>query len=336
MTTVTRARPPAASLERLRVEVRREGAWVAAVEDTELQVRAGEVLGVVGETGAGKTLSVKAMVGLLPPGVRVASGSVRFGDEAAHELDAGASRWLGRRVGMVLQNPASMFDPVERIGRQMVEGVTVTGQLDKAAARARALELLRRVGFGDAEQVLRLYPHQLSGGMAQRAAIALAMMPSPSLLIVDEPTAALDAKLRVEVLSLIRSSAEQEGAGVILISHDLALVSTFADTIAVLYAGQVVERGATRRVLGEPRHPYTRLLLACSPQLDSAMREPLAVIEGTMPQPGARPAGCSFWPRCPYAFETCRAVAPALEDADGIDVACHLHGAQAPRAEVAR
>jgi oligopeptide/dipeptide ABC transporter ATP-binding protein len=335
MTTSQRDRV-VACLAGLCVEVRREGEWVAAVEDAELTVRGGEVLGVVGETGAGKTLSVKAMVGLLPAGARVARGSVRFGpEETAQDLRADASRRLGRDVGMVLQNPAGMFDPVVRIGAQMVEGVTTTGQLDRAAAVARSLELLRRVGFADAEQVLRLYPHQLSGGMAQRAAIALAMMPRPRVLIVDEPTAALDAKLRVEVLSLIRSSAQQEGAGVILISHDLALVSTFADTIAVLYAGRVVERGPTQAVLDAPRHPYTRLLLACSPTLESVPGAPLAVIEGTMPPPGAGLVGCRFRPRCPHAFATCEVESPPLEDVAGIDVACHLHSAQAARTEVA-
>lgn len=336
MSDATQSPAVVARVTGLRVEVRRDGAWVPAVEDVELEVRAGELLGVVGETGAGKSLSVKAMVGLLPPGARIAAGRVRFGAGEERPLGADAARVLGREAGMVLQDPASMFDPVMRIGAQMVEGVTTARQLTRPAALARAAELLGRVGFSDAQQVLRLYPHQLSGGMAQRAAIALAMMPSPGVLIVDEPTAALDAKLRVDVLELIRDSARREGAGVVLISHDLALVSTFAESIAVLYAGRIVEHGPTAMVLGDPRHPYTRLLLACSPSLDAAPQAPLAVIEGAMPQPGSRPRGCSFHPRCAQALAACGARRPELLDVAGVGVACHLHDARVSQREAVR
>ncbi len=238
---------------------------------------------------------MRAVLGLLPRGLE-ASGTLQVANrDEVNFADMRALRSLaGRDTAMILQNPAAMLDPLIRVGKQLVEGPRRLGLLSNVDSSERALSLLTQLGFTDAEAVLQLYPHQLSGGMAQRVAIAMMMMPRPALLIADEPTSALDAHVRFEVLSLLSSAAKAEDSAVVLVSHDLGLIGKFPDRILVLYAGNIMEEGPTEAVLEAPQHPYTAALLNCSPSLTSERRRPLQVIDGAPPHPGAWPTGCVF------------------------------------------
>jgi oligopeptide/dipeptide ABC transporter ATP-binding protein len=273
---------------------------VAIAESVSLQVRPGEIVGIVGETGAGKTLVTRAICGLLPHGLS-ATGEVAFQGVGTLDLkrQRGLRSELGRKVSVVLQNPHGMFDPLLRVRSQLIEGPVRHGMHPRDEAQRRACAVLESLGFADPERVMHAYPHELSGGMAQRVAIAMALLPQPSLLVVDEPTSALDAHVRVEVLELLRDAGRRLGAGTVLISHDLALVGRYCDRLHVLYAGHVVEAGPTAVVLGDPAHPYTELLLSAELGPSSAHRGRLPVIGGAPPQPGAWPTGCVFAPRCP-------------------------------------
>jgi oligopeptide/dipeptide ABC transporter ATP-binding protein len=315
----------ALALSALRVELPRRSETLTLVDEVSLSVAAGEVLGIVGETGAGKTLTTKAVLGLLPRSMR-ASGTLAVGDREPVALSdaAGLHPLRGRDIGLVQQNPMATFDPLFRLGAQLTEGVVRRKLLSRADARERAHQLLSQLGFRDPAATLDLYPHQLSGGMSQRMAIAMALMPRPSVIIADEPTSALDAHLRIDVLRLLRSVGSEQGAGIVLVSHDLGLVSHFCDTVAVIYAGRIVERGPIQAVLREPAHPYTVALLACSPALDAPPRRPLRAIGGTPPAPTAWPPGCVFAPRCPRAAERCHVEPPALTDHGGRIAACHF------------
>jgi oligopeptide/dipeptide ABC transporter ATP-binding protein len=294
------------------------------VEDVSLDVPVGHILGVVGETGAGKTLTMRAMIGLAAPELSVVGRLALPGGPELELADRDAvRRLLGDRLSVVLQNPLGMLDPLFRVGAQLVEGVCRKGRMTSAEAEARADRLLRAMGFAQPEAVRRLYPHELSGGMAQRVATAMAMMTSPSLLVLDEPTSALDASVRLEVMRLVRELTTEERTGVCLVSHDLGLVSHFADAVMVMYAGRVLEAGPTADVLRAPAHPYTRALIASSPSLDVPRRQPLKVIEGAPPPPGSWPAGCVFEPRCPRAAEPCRAERPSLAAVGAGRAACH-------------
>ncbi len=269
----------AASARELSVEVRKGHGWQRVVEPLAFDVHAGEIVGVVGESGAGKTLTTRALVGLLPRGVR-ASGSVTLG-ERTFDARAVAREVLGRDATVVLQNPTTSLDPLSRVHRTLVEGVTHLGLMTKREASHHARALLDRLGFPDQDRVLRLYPHELSGGMAQRVAIAAALMPSPKLLVVDEPTSALDAHVRVEVLELIGDLARDLGTGVALVSHDLALVGRFCDRVLVMNAGRILERGVTQDVLERPQHPYTQALLASAVTTDAVPRAALPAMAGS-------------------------------------------------------
>jgi oligopeptide/dipeptide ABC transporter ATP-binding protein len=308
-----------AELQDLRVWRRAGDDAVALVDGISLRVGAGEILGVVGETGAGKTLTIRALLGVLPRNLR-AEGRARVVETTFDlgQLDRMARpAALARDAAMVFQNPATMLDPLVRVEAQLVEAVLRHRLLDARAAGARAVELLVALGFEDPEAVLRLYPHQLSGGMAQRAAIAMALMTRPRLLIVDEPTSALDANLRVEVLTLLERATRDAGIAVVLVSHDLPLIARFSSRVVVMYAGRIVESGDTRKVLEEPSHPYTEALLATASTVHSANRAPLAAIPGVPPAPGEWPPGCVFAGRCRYTFDRCLQERPTLRgDAD--------------------
>jgi oligopeptide/dipeptide ABC transporter ATP-binding protein len=282
-------------------------------------------MGIVGETGAGKTMTVRSLLGLLPPGVR-SSGELRLDGRPPRPLDDHdrLREIRGAGIGIILQNPVGMFDPLKRMRVQLVEGVVRRRMLSEREALARAHELLVHLGFADPDAALRLYPHQVSGGMGQRLAIAMTLMPRPRVIVADEPTSALDANLRVDALRLLRRVGAEEDAAIVLVSHDLGLVSNFCDSLAVMYAGRVVESGPTARVLRHPEHPYTRALAACSTSIDAPRRQPLAVIPGTAPAPQDWPDGCLFAPRCPLAFERCTAERPVLRWVSGEAAACHL------------
>lgn len=293
------------------------------VEDVDFRVSVGGVLGVVGETGAGKTMTIRATLGLLPRGV-FAEGSIRLGDDhVAVSSDRTLGPYLGRSTGIVLQNPFDMLDPLMRTGGQMAEGVLRAGLMSKREARDRASHLLSMMGFDDPSRVLSLYPSELSGGMAQRVSIALALMPGPLVVAVDEPTSALDAQSRLEVLGLIRTLCAAEGTAVIFVSHDLDLVGRVCEEVAVMYAGRVIEHGNTATVMGHPTHPYTKSLMNCVPTVESPPRAPMPVIPGSPPPPGSWPGGCRFEPRCPHASDRAVSERPELRPVLGRDVACH-------------
>ncbi len=299
---------------------------VALVEDVSLSVSEGELLGVVGETGAGKTLTTRALLGVVPRNLQ-SMGRVRVAD-ASFELSELQQETrppsLARDAEIVFQNPATMLDPLARVEAQLVEAVVWHGLMGPQEARARAVELLGALGFAQPEAVLRLYPHQLSGGMAQRAAIAMALMTRPRLLVVDEPTSALDANLRVEVLTLLQRAARESGTAVVLVSHDLPLIAHFCSRVIVMYAGRVVECGETAHVLAAPAHPYTEALLETASTVHSASRAVLPTIPGSPPAPGAWPAGCVFAPRCRYVFDACLERRPDLEGDAEQRAACFL------------
>jgi oligopeptide/dipeptide ABC transporter ATP-binding protein len=293
------------------------------VEDVSLAACRGEIVGVVGETGAGKTLTMRALLGLLPRRIDVSGRlTLRCPEEVTLELSdrAGIRRLLGRELAVVLQNPTAMFDPLLRVGAQLIEGPVGTGAMTKEDARRRASLLLERMGFDRPEETQRLYPHELSGGMAQRIAIATALMPRPFVIVLDEPTSALDANLRIQVLEMLRGLAAEQNVALFLISHDLGLVSNYCDTLSVMYAGRIVESGATSDVVGAPNHPYTKALLECSATLIRPLRAPLPVIPGTAPAPGTWSGGCVFGPRCPLRRDVCECDRPVL--ANG--TACHF------------
>ncbi len=310
-----------AVVEDLRIALGRGEGALALVDGVSLAVEAGTVLGVLGETGAGKTLTVKALLGLLPEGMRV-EGRVEVAGRPVSYPAAGTGTL---DAGVVLQNPAGMLDPLMRVGDQLFEAVVYHRRATRAQARERAERLIGQMGFDQIADVLRSYPHQLSGGMAQRVAIAMALTPSPRLLVVDEPTSALDANLRVEILGLLKQVAVEHGTAVVMVSHDLALVARFCDVVAVMYAGRVVERGPVEAVMGEPAHPYTAALLETAPSTAAQAREPLAVIPGTPTAPGSWPSGCVFRTRCRLAFERCERVRPLLPETAHA-AACHLAG----------
>lgn len=297
---------------------------VRILDGVSLSVARGETLGVLGESGSGKSMTALAALGLLPAGVDVVAGSVRVaGTEVVGASPAAIRDLRSRSVGMVFQDPALALDPTMKVGRQVTEVLWRTRGLSRAAARAQAVELLRRVEISDPEQRVDLYPHQMSGGMRQRAVIAMALAGSPALLLADEPTTAVDTTIQARILELLDRLRREEGLGLLLISHDLRVISHVADRVAVMYAGRVVETGPTAEVLTSPRHWYTAALLESIPSVRSTHR--VRPIRGTPASPATRPDGCAFNPRCAAASDLCRTVVPRLEPAAHPDhaFACH-------------
>jgi oligopeptide/dipeptide ABC transporter ATP-binding protein len=281
-----------------------------AIGPISLSADSSSAIGIVGETGAGKTLTLRALMGLLPAGFHF-SGAVEM-DGHVYTSEDELRRQLGRSTGVVLQNPFTAFDPLKQVGAQVIEGVVRRRTADRTAARARSVELLEQMGFAHPGDILRLYPSQLSGGMAQRIAIAMALMPQPTVLLADEPTSALDATLRLGVLELLRRFTATTGAVLVIISHDLRLVAKFCDTLVVMYGGRVIETGPAGELLAHPRHPYTRALIACTPTLGAEGKARLASIPGSPPSLFDPEHRCRFAPRCELAEETCWREEPAL------------------------
>jgi oligopeptide/dipeptide ABC transporter ATP-binding protein len=278
-----------------------------ALRGVDLLMDTGEIHGLVGESGSGKTVTSTCVIGLLPvPPGRITAGSMLFkGRELLNLNEAQRRRLRGREVAMVFQEPSRYLNPAFRVGEQITEMLMLHQGLEKQQAVARALELIDLVGLKGGGKTLRRYPHELSGGMKQRAMIAMAISCNPSLLIADEPTTALDVTLQQQILELIQSLKQRFNMGILFISHDLAVVHEIADRISVIYAGRIVESTAKARLFEEPLHPYTRLLLLSIP--DAAKRgTPLRVIPGTVPDAEHIPPGCSFHPRCPLAEDICR------------------------------
>ncbi|MGO9962809.1 MAG: ABC transporter ATP-binding protein [Acidimicrobiales bacterium] len=295
-----------------------------AIGPLSFQVEGGSAIGIVGESGSGKTLSLRAMMGLPPSGFE-RRGELHFvGDARALDTDEALRAELGRRLGVVLQDPFSAFDPLKSVGVQISEGVVRRGILRKDVAHQRACTLLAQMGFPIAENILGLYRHQLSGGMAQRIAIAMAVMPQPAVVLADEPTSSLDASLRIGVLGLLRDYISANDAVLVMVSHDLGLIARFCEQLIVMYAGRVVERGPARALLDSPQHPYTQALVACAPYVGAEGRRRLPSIQGSAASPFQHGKGCRFASRCPFVMERCRLEEPELTDAGRTSVACHL------------
>ncbi|MGE5640925.1 MAG: ABC transporter ATP-binding protein [Clostridia bacterium] len=322
---------PLLEVDRLRVEFPTRRGTLVALDGVSFSVAPGEVLGVVGESGAGKSITGLAIVGLLEPPGRIAAGEVRLQGRRIDRLPPEEMRRLrGRRIGMIFQDPLTSLNPLYTIGRQLEETILAHLDVGAAEARARALSLLAEVGIPAAESRFDHYPHQFSGGMRQRVVIALALAAEPALVIADEPTTALDVSLQAQIIALLKRLARARGTAIMLITHDLGVIAETADRLAVMYAGRIAELGPVRAVLRAPHHPYTAGLMASIPKSAvGGVRQRLAQIEGAMPRLNAIPSGCAFHPRCPHRFARCTAERPDLLAAGAGSAACWLLAAEA-------
>ena len=301
---------------------------VKAVDGITYHVDEGEILGIVGESGCGKSVSALSLMRLVadPPG-KIVDGEVTFEDKELLQLgDAEMRSIRGNRMAMVFQEPMTSLNPVLTIGRQITETLELHQNMTKSQARERAVELIRMVGISDAGSRLSDYPHQFSGGMRQRVMIAMALSCNPKLIIADEPTTALDVTIQAQILELMRELAQQFGTALIIITHNLGVVARYANRVVVMYAGKIIETGTAAEIYRNPRHPYTLGLLNSVPRLDEAVKAKLDPIEGLPPDLVDLPVGCSFQPRCPYAFDRCTQETPYLmEHSEAHTTACWRH-----------
>jgi peptide/nickel transport system ATP-binding protein len=311
------------ALEGLHVTLGRPGSDVPLVQDVSFRIESGRVLGLVGESGAGKSLTAAALIGLVAPPVRITAGrlSVRGCEVNLEESDA-VRPLRGKEVGFVPQDPFTSLDPLFRVGDQLVETLRAHLPLGRAAAHERAIQLLVDVGLPSPAERFEHYPHQLSGGMRQRVAIALALCAEPPLVVADECTTALDVSTQAQIVALLARLVEEHGTSVLLITHDLGVVAELATEVAIMYAGRIVERAPVARLLRAPRHPYTRALLDAVPRIRAEGGGALPAIPGNMPRPGELPSGCAFHPRCPRASDRCRTERPPLERVEDAELAC--------------
>ncbi len=303
---------PLLTVEKLAVSVPAQGGRVPIVESVDLSVAPGETLALVGESGCGKSMTALAIMRLVPPPLRIADDSrILFEGRDVLSLPVTEMRSVrGARMAMIFQEPMTSLNPVTRVGAQVQEAIALHSDMPAATARNRVIELFEMVGVPDPGRRVDAYPHQLSGGLKQRVMIAMAMAMQPRLLIADEPTTALDATIRAQILDLIRNLAASTGTAVLLITHDFGVVNELSDRVAVMYAGEIVEEGTRKELLGQPRHPYSQGLLKSIPRAESRGAR-LEEIQGLVPRPGQWPTGCRFNTRCPLAFERCRQEAPA-------------------------
>ncbi|MBR0658965.1 ABC transporter ATP-binding protein [Neoroseomonas oryzicola] len=306
---------------------------VPVLRGVDLAVGAGEAVGVVGESGCGKSVTWLAALGLLPGKARVTGSVVLDGQELLGAPMPVLDRVRGGQIAMIFQDPASSLNPVHRIGRQVGEALRLHRGMDGAAARAETRRLLDQVGIPDAGNRMDAYPHELSGGQNQRVMIAMALAGRPRLLVADEPTTALDVTIQAQILDLLATLRAETGMALVLISHDLGVVAETCDRVAVMYAGLVIEEVSSARLFDAPAHPYTQGLLSALPPLDGLPRQHLAAIPGSVPEPRALPPGCAFGPRCPRHASLCDEQVPPLVDvAPGQRAACRILGADVPPA----
>jgi peptide/nickel transport system ATP-binding protein len=299
---------------------------LTVVDGVSFSIAPGEVLGVVGESGAGKSQTGLAIIGLLEPPGRIAAGEVRLEGRRIDNLPHEELRRLrGRRIGVVFQDPLTSLNPLYTIGEQIEETILTHLPLTHSQARRRALELLGEVGIPAPQARYASYPHQFSGGMRQRVVIALALAAEPRVIIADEPTTALDVSIQAQIIALLKRLAGERGAAVMLITHDMGVIAETAQRVAVMYAGRIVELGPVDAVIHAPQHPYTAGLMGSIPKIGARRR--LVQIDGAMPRPNAIPPGCAFHPRCPRCFARCLAERPALLRATQSVAACWLHAA---------
>jgi len=305
---------PVLAVEHLRTEFATAAGVVRAVDDVSFTVARGQIMGLVGESGSGKSMTGYSIMALVDPPGRVMAGSIRLNGRELAGLSAQEMRKLrGERIAMIFQDPMMTLNPVLRIDTQMMEAVLAHHPVGKKRAREMARDGLARVGISAPDERLLAYPHQFSGGMRQRVAIAIALLNKPDLIICDEPTTALDVTTQNQILYEMQTLCRESGSALVWITHDLAVVAGLADTVAVMYAGQLVEQGTVREVLETPRHPYTRALIASAPSRNPR-GQPLAQINGMAPSPLTAPSGCRFRDRCPRATEICATPPPLYED----------------------
>ncbi|MEJ5028530.1 MULTISPECIES: ABC transporter ATP-binding protein [unclassified Comamonas] len=298
-----------------------------ALDNISFSIAPGEILGVVGESGAGKSLTGASIIGLLEPPGHVASGEIVLEGERIDNLSADKMRHIrGRRIGAIFQDPLTSLNPLYTVGRQLIETIQTHLKLSASEARQRAIELLKDTGIPAAEERIDHFPHQFSGGMRQRVVIALALAAEPKLIVADEPTTALDVSIQAQIISLLKNICRTRGAAVMLITHDMGVIAETCDRVAVMYAGRVAEIGPVHEVINHPAHPYTRGLMASIPDME-ADRERLNQIDGAMPRLNAIPKGCAFNPRCPQVFDRCMEQRPELMAAGATQAACWLHAA---------
>lgn len=312
-------------VKNLVVEFPHRRGTLRALDGVSFDIAPGEILGVVGESGAGKSLTGAAIIGLLEPPGRIASGEIWLHGERIDHLPPDAMRKIrGRKIGAIFQDPLTSLNPLFSVGQQLVETITTHLPMSRAQARQRAIELLGDTGIPAPEQRIDHFPHQFSGGMRQRVVIALALAAEPQLIVADEPTTALDVSIQAQIINLLKSICKQRGAAVMLITHDMGVIAETCDRVAVMYAGRVVEMGPVHEVINHPAHPYTAGLMACIPDM-SEDREALHQIDGAMPRLNAIPSGCAFNPRCDRQFDRCHVQRPDLMPAGATQAACWLH-----------
>jgi peptide/nickel transport system ATP-binding protein len=313
------------SVRDLRVEFVTRRAVLKAIDGVSFDIAQGEVLGVVGESGAGKSVTGSAVIGLIDPPGRIAGGEIWLSGTRIDNLPPDEMRRVrGKRIGMIFQDPLTSLNPLYRVGEQLVETIRTHTNLSSSAARRRAIDLLAEVGIPAPDQRIDGYPHEFSGGMRQRVVIALALCAEPELIIADEPTTALDVSVQAQIIALLKRLGRDHGTAIMLVTHDMGVIAETADRVAVMYAGRIAEIGPVRDVVQNPLHPYAKGLMGAIPTL-ATDTERLTQIPGSMPRLSAIPPGCPFNPRCPYVFDRCRVERPEAIQRDVHRVACHLY-----------
>jgi peptide/nickel transport system ATP-binding protein len=312
-------------VKNLRVEFPTRRGTLVALDDVSFDIAPGEVLGVVGESGAGKSMTGAAIIGLLEPPGRIASGQILLEGRRIDNLPYEQMRQIrGRQIGAIFQDPLTTLNPLYTIGRQLVETMTTHLPIGPAEAREKAIGWLELVGIPAARERIDSYPHEFSGGMRQRVVIALALCAEPKLIVADEPTTALDVSIQAQVIAMLKTLAREKGTAMMLVTHDMGVIAETADRVAVMYAGRIAEIGPVREVVRHARHPYSKGLMGSIPPLDRRV-ERLQQIDGAMPRLTAIPQGCAYNPRCPQVFSRCAVERPELMDAGTTRAACWLY-----------
>lgn len=311
-------------VHKLTVEFPLRRGTLKALDGISFSIAAGEILGVVGESGAGKSLTGAAIIGLLEPPGRVCDGEIRLEGQRIDQLDHQAMRSIrGRKIGAIFQDPLTSLNPLYSIGKQLTETIQAHLPMNAEQARQRAIALLEDTGIPGAAERIDHYPHQFSGGMRQRVVIALALAAEPRLVVADEPTTALDVSIQAQIIALLKRICKERGASVMLITHDMGVIAETCDRVAVMYAGRIIEIGPVEQVINAPLHPYTAGLMASIPDIE-VDREQLNQIDGSMPRLNAIPSGCAFHPRCPQAMPRCKQDRPELVSSGATQAACWL------------
>jgi peptide/nickel transport system ATP-binding protein len=316
---------PILKVEHLRIEFDTRRGILVAVDDISFHVMPGEVFGIVGESGAGKSLTGQAIIGLLEPPGRIGEGQIYLNGRRIDHLPYPEMRRLrGKKIGMIFQDPLTSLNPLYTIGKQLTETILTHSSMTSHQARQHAIKLLDEVGIPAAEKRIDHYPHQFSGGMRQRVVIALALCANPSLIIADEPTTALDVSIQAQIIVLLKRLCRELDTAVIMITHDMGVIAEISDRVAVMYAGRLVEVGNVRDIVKNPKHPYSQGLMGSIPSLHHRT-EQLTQIDGAMPRLTEIPPGCPFNPRCPQAFDRCRRQRPDLLETEPTKAACWLY-----------